>query len=459
MTQKPTPPVVSGALPGLGHVLEFMQDRAGLVQRGFEAHGPVFTIKMATKNVAVVIGPEYHRIYFSETDKKLNISTPYKFLRASFGEVLFIAPHAEYLRQRPIVTQAFRREKMAEYIEVMQHETQRWLDSLGDSGEFEVAAELRRLAQDIAGSALMGEKFQQEVGSEFWSQYGLMEKSLDPVLPPNLPLPKFRRRDQARARLTEIMRPIIAERRQHPEDYDDFLQDFVEARYADTNEPLDDELLLNLMLGLMFAGHETTAGQSAWNIILLLQNPDYLALVQEEIDQVLPAGTVFGGQYLHQLKHLGYAVIETERMRPSVDILMRDVNEELEMGDYRIPAGWMVQLAQEVAHNLPELFAAPEVYDPLRFAPGRAEDKQQGYSLIGFGGGSHKCTGMNFANFEQTVIAAMLLQQFELELVTADPQVRRNQGANKPDPTWIRYTRRTAVAQPPAVTESVPAAA
>lgn len=455
-SMRATPPVVSGAKPGLGHVLEFMNDRAGLVKRGYEEKGPIFSIKLASKNVAVVIGPDYQRVFFNETDKKLNMSTPYKFLRASFGEVLFIAGHDEYLRQRPLVIQAFRREKMMHYIEVMQREVQKWIDSLGDEGEFDIAAEMVGLTQEVAGNALMGEKFQAEVGPEFWDQYLVLGKALDNVLPPNLPLPKFIRRDKARARMKAIIQPILNERRRDPDAYDDFLQDFVNARYADTNEPVEDEVLLNLMLGLMFAGHETTAGQAAWNIILMLQNPEYLAHVQTEIDQVLPPGAAIDGKALHDMKYLAYAVTETERLRPSVDLLMRDVDEDVEIGDYVVPAGWMVQLAQEIAHTLPDLFTEPEQYDPLRFAPDRAEDKQDRYSLIGFGGGTHKCTGMNFANNEQMVIAALLLQQFDLELLTKNPEVNRGMGANRPATTWIRYSRKQRESADPEMSMAVP---
>jgi sterol 14-demethylase len=331
----------------------------------------------------------------------------------------------------------------------MQQEVQKWIDSLGDEGEFEVAGEMARLTQEVAGYALMGEKFQAEVGREFWDQYIILGQALDNVLPPNLPLPKFIRRDKARARMKEIIQPIIDERRRHPDAYDDFLQDFVNARYADTGEPVEDEVLLNLMLALMFAGHETTAGQAAWNIILMLQNPDYLALVQDEIDRTLPPGAPIDGKALHDMKHLAYAVTEVERMRPSADMLIRDVDEDVEIGDYVVPAGWMVQVAQEIAHNLPDLFTEPERYDPLRYSPERAEDKQDRYSLIGFGGGAHKCTGMNFANNEQMIIAALLLQQFDLELLTQNPGISRGMGANRPEATWIRYTRKQPQAADP----------
>jgi len=441
-TKLATPPVVSGARPGVGHLMDFRKDRTGLVQRGYREHGNAFTIKLGPQNVAVLIGPEYHRTFFMETDKALNIATPYKFLRATFGDVLFIASHEEYVRQRPFVAQAFRREKMAHYIAVMNREAQKWLDSLGDEGEFEIAATMARLAQNIAGSALMGDRFQEEAGPEFWALYEDLGRALDPILPPNLPLPKFWRRDWAKARMAEILGPILDERRLNPELYNDFLQDFVNAEYTDTGEPIEDRVLLNLMVALMFAGHETTAGQAAWNVILLLQHPDYLARVQQEIDQMVTAGQPIDGKALHALAHLNYAVTETERLRPSVDMLLRDVDEDVEVGGYRIPAGWKVQVAQEVAHQLPDYFADPDKYDPLRYAPGREEDKADRFTLIGFGGGTHKCTGMNFANNEIAVITALLLRQFELELVTKDPRVSHGVGAAKPSPTVVRYRRR-----------------
>lgn len=448
--QLPTPPVLSGAIPGLGHLMEFRKDRAGMALRGLDEVGRIFTVKLGPQNVAVLIGPEYHRSFFMETDKKLNIGTPYKFLRAAFGEVFFIAGHEEYLRQRPFVTQAFRREKMAYYITIMQREVQKWLDSLGEEGQFDIVAAMGMLTQNVAGSALMGDRFMAEAGREFWDLYDDVGKSLDPVLPPNLPLPKFIRRDKARARMGEILRPIIDERRANPDAYNDFLQDFVNSRYEDSGELIEDEVLLNLMLGLMFAGHETTAGQAAWNVILLLQHPDYLKLVQDEVDRHTPYGQPIDGRVLHTLTHLDYATTETQRLRPSADMLLRDVDEEIEIGGYRIPAGWKVQVTSEIAHRLPELFAEPDYYDPLRYAPGREEDKSDRFALIGFGGGAHKCTGMNFANTEIMVITILLLQQFDLELVTRKPAVARGMGANRPSSTIIRYSRKPQ-AQPAGV--------
>ena len=88
------------------------------------------------------------------------------------------------------------------------------------------------------------------------------------------------------------------------------------------------------------------------------------------------------------------------------------------------------------------MFEEPDYYDPLRFAPDRAEDKADRFTLIGFGGGGHKCTGMNFANTEIAVITTLLLQQFDLSLATPKPGVARGTGANRPTPTLVRYRRK-----------------
>ena len=69
-----------------------------------------------------------------------------------------------------------------------------------------------------------------------------------------------------------------------------------------------------------------------------------------------------------------------------------------------MPQGWLTALCPPLSHQLPEVFREPARYDPLRFAPGRAEDRQHPFALIGFGGGMHKCAGMHLALHEMSVI-------------------------------------------------------
>ncbi len=429
-------------LPVLGNIVDFYRDRGGLLRRGYETLGPVFSLRLGPKRVAVLIGPQHNGLFFAETDAKLSMREAYKFLIPMFGEpVGFAGGPVLYQEQRGIYLQLFKGKHMPGYVRVMGEEVRAWLDSLGESGDFELVSALERLTQHVAAHAFMGTEFRRRMGGSFWDLFGDLIAGLDPVLPPHLPLPRFIRRDRARRKLHAMMSELIAERRAHPDAHQDSFQDFVNAKFAD-GRPVSDRLIIAIMLSLIFAGHETTSAQGSWALIQLLQNPDHLQRVRQEVDDVLPADGGIEPSHLRQLKHLGWAIRETERMRPSADILLRYTAESYEVGGYRVPKGWLTMISPRVSHRLPEVFRDPERYDPLRFAPGREEDSRHRFALAGFGGGTHRCMGMSFADNEMTVILALLLRRYDLDLLTPDPQPTREMRASRPSPCRIRYRRR-----------------
>jgi sterol 14-demethylase len=436
-----SPPMLRGRLPLLGHVLSFQKDRASLLRKGYEQHGPIFSIQLFNKKAVVLASPTLHRAFFMQTDKSLSISKPYTFLKPVVGEVMFVAGPEQYNRERPVFYEPFKRDKMKRYLPIMQAEIQKWLDNLDDAGKFEVGKAMRHLTQQIAAATFMGLEFQHSVGQEFWDQYEYLSLALDPILPPKLPLPKFRRRDRARQKMGEILKPVIQKRLEQPEAYDDLLQDLINKAYA-----LDlgsEEYILNLIIGLMFAGHETTAGQAAWTVIQLLQHPDYRQKVQTEVDRNLPWDREFVAQDLQALPHTQWAVDESGRMHPSADVLFRTVEEDLELEGYHIPAGQLLIVSPGLSQMLGDIFPEPERYDPERHDPANyPKGKLPSYQLIGFGGGRHLCAGKSFAIQEMMLIAAMLLQQLEMELLPPEPKAVATGGSNWLSPAWVRYRKR-----------------
>lgn len=440
LKNKPHPPKLSG-LPVIGNMLDFQKNRFELLRKGYETLGPIFTVQLGTKPVAVLVGPEYHEFFFRETDKILSMDKAYQFLAVMFEGAAFTAGPKAYDDQRHIVLAPFAGKKMPGYVEIMVQEINAWLDSLGDEGTFEIVASFQRITQLVGAHALMGKEFRDQLGDEFWELYADLSGGIDPILPPTLPLPKFRRRDRAKAKLRAIIQAVINERRAHPEAHQDFLQDFVEAKYKD-GRPFPDDLIISLILALVFAGHETTAGQGSWALILLLQNPEYLKRVMIELSEHFPSGTALDHQVLRQLPHLDWALKETERLRPSGEMMMRYNLEGYEIGDYYVPKDWLTMVVPPVAHINPEIYSHPDDYDPLRFSPERAEDKSADYTLIGFGGGRHRCSGYNFATNEMAAFVALILQRYELELLDKKPGIQYGLGAPRPTPTRIAYKKR-----------------
>lgn len=444
MTEKASqaPPFLPG-LPLLGNALDFARDPVALFQRGYERLGPVFGVHLARKPAVVLIGPEHNRFVLENTDTIFSMREGYQFLKPMFGErIFFAASREEYRNQRAMMLPAFQGRRMAGYVEVMGRETQRWLDELGEEGVFDLVTSLERLTMYIAASALLGEDFRMRLGDHFAALYRDLALGIEFLLPTNLPLPRFIRRDRAKRKLEALIDGLIAERRADPEPHNDFLDVFLGSTYRD-GSPAPEEVIRSLVMGLVFAGHETTAGHASWALVQLLEHPDYLAQVMDELQAKLGEKPAPVREDLPGLEHLAWALKETERTRPVAQLLIRTVQQPFDLNGFHIPAGWAVFISPAVSHRLPQVFDQPERWDPLRFAPGREEDRRTPFALVGFGGGPHKCLGMNFAYNEMLVIFSMLLRQFELELLDPHPKAARSGSTSRPErPCRVRYRRR-----------------
>lgn len=433
----PTPPMLSGGLPYIGHVLEFYRDQENFFRRGYQTHGNVFGIKLLGQPMAILVGPQQQSFFFRSTDKQLDMEKPYAFLAAMFGRIAFLGSHETYKQHRPVLHSLFGRDQMVGYLPVMSRAIKAWVDSLGESGEMEITTQMTELVKEVAGRCFLGDAVHERLEAEgFWAQYDALSASLDPLLY-NLPLPKFARRDAAKQKIRAILQPLIEERRANP--VDDGFQYLLDQPDG-SGQPLPDEIVANFFAALMFAGHETTAGQAAWSVIHLIENEAYRQRLAAEVERVLGGLDEVSHMHMREFTLVNAAVQETGRLRPSAETLIREVKEDIELDGYRIPAGWFVMTSTAAAHFIPEYFADPYRYDPERFS----ERKEGGgFELLTFGGGLHKCTGMNFARTEMSIILAMLFRDYDLELITPAEELRvERSGSSKPTPTVVRYKRK-----------------
>ena len=443
-----TPPQVPG-LPLLGNALDFRANPVDLIQRGYEMYGPLFSIAVGPKHFAVLLGPENNRFFFEQTGKLLSIQKAYQFLIPMFGDkFLFVVDDAEYKEQRSIVLPAFQGKKLDGYVQEMVAETEDWLATLGETGSFPLVDAMGSQAIFMTIRAIVGDDFRRRAGAEFWDLFQGLSGGVEYVLPPNLPLPRFRRRDRAKRALHSMLGQIIAERRRGSEEHHDLIQMLSEATYSN-GELLAESTIVGMILGMVYAGQENTTGQTSWALIHLLQNPDYLARVLEEQEAVLGAGPALDLATLRKLDRLEWALKETERLQSSIRFIVRYTTAGYDLGGYHVPPGWLTMIAPSVSHRLPQVFADPDRYDPERFAPERGEDRKMPNSLIGFGGGLHRCLGVHFAYASMKVILTLLLQRYTLELVEPFPKSVPGPAINRPQkPCLVRYRRRQAPGTP-----------
>jgi sterol 14-demethylase len=429
-------------MPLAGHVAEFMTRPKTLLDRAVTERQTAFSLRLGLRKVIVLMGEEHHRFVFSETDKSLSIGDAYGFLARMYDPDWYVvAEPAEYLRQRKLMLPRFSARQIGGYFELMMTGGQQVVADLGPNGRFEITGALKPMLLRIAAGCFVGEAFAKTLTSEF---YALMDDFAGGLtyLPVWLPSTKRRRAQKARVALRAIVAGQLAERRRNgsersPEEAD-FFDVLTSATYEDGSS-LSDRKIVNLVLGVLLGGHETTIGPIGWMLVDLLQNPGELALVRAELDAVLGVDESPSLEQFMRLTVFDNALREAQRLHPPTTVLARVAAADIEHAGYRIPRGTMVMVAPYAAHRMPDIFPEPDRYWPARYIEYPASIN----GLINFGGGTHRCLGARFAELEIKVVLGLLLREFDFELATEDATGTPGLGPHHlAAPCFVTYRRR-----------------
>ena len=177
---------------------------------------------------------------------------------------------------------------------------------------------------------------------------------------PYADIESFRRRDAARVELVRLVQAIIDRRVAAgpvPKEDRDLLDVLISVDYTA-------DLITGIFISMMFAGHHTSSGTAAWALIELLRHPEEMAAVVSELDDLYADGSEISFQALRSIPRLEAALKETLRLHPPLIILLRVVQEEIELAGHPIAPGTMVAASPKVSNRIPEDFPEPDRFDP-----------------------------------------------------------------------------------------------
>jgi sterol 14-demethylase len=442
------PPVARGGLPFLGHLLELRRDPIGLMGRVRRECGEVGEMNLAGHRVVMVYGEKAQEAFFRAPDEQLDQAAAYPFMTPIFGRgVVFDATPEQ--RKQAMRNQSLRDAAMRGHAEVIAAETRRMIEPWGDRGRFDALDFFSELTIYTSSACLIGREFREELSPDYVDIFKDLERGTDALayVNPYLPLPAFRRRDRARRELVSRLRAIFARRETAGEKPKDLFQILHGLRDASGARRYSDEQITGMFISMMFAGHHTTSVTASWALLDLLMNPDWLARIVAELDELYADGREVSYQALREIPLLECALKETLRLHPPLIILMRKVMYDFHCDGFTIPAGRTVATSTAVSNRDPACFPDAECYEPSRYLPGREEDKQA-FAWIPFGAGRHRCVGAAFAMMQLKAIFSILLRSCEFELDA--PAGSYGNDLSKMvvavrQPCGVRYRRRAAV--------------
>jgi sterol 14-demethylase len=422
-------PRVSGGEDEHGHLEEFRTDPIGLMQRTRDECGDVGWFQLADKHVTLLSGAKANEFFFRSADEDLDQAEAYPFMTPIFGKGVVFDASPER-RKEMLHNSALRGEHMKGHATTIEHEVHRMIENWGDEGEIDLLDFFAELTIYTSTACLIGTKFRDQLDSRFAQFYHELERGTDPLcyVDPYLPIESFRKRDEARkglvAQVQEIMNQRIANPPADKRDRD-MLDVLVSIKDDEGNARFSADEVTGMFISLMFAGHHTSSGTSAWTLIELLRHPDVYADVIKELDELYADGQSVSFHALRQIPRLENVLKETLRLHPPLIILMRVAKGEFEVEGYPIHEGDFVAASPAISNRIPEDFPNPEDFVPERYQEPRQEDLLNRWTWIPFGAGRHRCVGAAFATMQIKAIFSVLLRQYEFEMAQP-PESYRN---------------------------------
>jgi sterol 14-demethylase len=379
-----------------------------------------------------LVGPEAQAVFFRANDQQASPKEAYQFMVPVFGKgVVYDSPIEVMYEQLKFVKNGLVPAQLKRDVDYVLAIIDKFTADWGNEGDIaNVLFEMNRLTILTATRCLMGVEIHDQMWGEQAGSFAHLYHDLEGgILPisfffPNLPIPAFKKRDRAREAIVRVFSGIIKARRQKGTTSDDVLQILMDAVYKDGTTMTDDNIA-GLLIGVLFAGQHTSSITGTWTLLFLLKNPEYLAKVMKEQQEVLAPDGKHGGKLtfeaLKDMVHLEFAVRETLRIYPPLIHLMRMVKEPLQYKDFVIPPGHLVCVSGGMSHQLDSTFPDAATWRPERwfeFPDGAGIPPK--HSFLAFGGGRHGCPGEPFAILQIKTIFSVLLRRYDLTLGKPD---------------------------------------
>ena len=206
-----------------------------------------------------------------------------------------------------------------------------------------------------------------------------------------------------------ILKRLVEERKQSNSKHDDLLDMLLNARYEDGSEMSESQLVDEILI-LFAAGHETTSNALTFTCELLARHPASQQKILAEVKQIKSESD----DLMHWIKNATYTKVvieESMRLFPPAYFIDRVNREEDTFNGLTLPKGSNLLFSVYEIHRHPDFWKDPEAFIPERFLE---ENIKFSKNYFPFGAGPRMCIGNNFAMYEMILAIIAMVEQFEI---------------------------------------------
>tara|TARA_R110002049_G_scaffold51108_3_gene144874 strand:+ start:43 stop:1377 length:1335 start_codon:yes stop_codon:yes gene_type:complete len=399
------------------HSLEILKNPLPFHHQNFEEQGDVFKLKIGFKNSVIFVRDasmaEYvlQRNQKNYTKSKIQTEDLVKYV----GKGLLTSEGERWKKQRKLIQPAFHKKQLENLLESIKDAIQSEYNNITPNTVIDIFPILNDLAfqtvvkslfssaanqTDINRLQYITEQAQQMLVKELRQPYlgwwfnvsGEIKKHVDLT-------------NEAR----EILKRIVNERRISNIKEHDLLDMLLDARYDD-GTAMEEEQLVDEILILFTAGHETTSNALTFTTQLLALHPKWQEKIynerialKNESDDLMDLVT--------KSKVCQRVLEEAMRLYPPAYFIDRVNKEPDTFNNMDFEAGSNLLFSVYEIHRHPKLWKKPDEFLPERFSEGSRKFSSQYFP---FGAGPRKCIGNNFAMFEMIIAVSELVSNYKI---------------------------------------------
>jgi cytochrome P450 len=420
------PPAPDG-LPLLGNTLPFARDPFGFAADAVADVGDVFRIDLPVGDRYMIAHPDYaeqvligDRDAFRKTDD----------FELAFGNSVISVDGAAWREQRDLLDPFFFARQIQSFVPTMRTRATELAGTFEDGDRIELLPAMKRVTFEILASTLLGLD-PDAIDDDLRAAADDLNAYFEPAtwaLPDWLPTPSRRRFRAAKTTLRTEVRAVLDAAdgsdlptgppagggAMPPADLVSVLAGALDDADggSETDYPRGRAEAVDLLVGLVFAGHETTALALTFALHSLAERPSVCRRVEAELEDVVGEEPI-RWTHLEHLPQLDRVIDETLRQYPPVHALPREATRDVAFGDYTVPEGSEVLVGVYAMHHDERFWTDPETFDPSRWL----ERDRSADAYLPFGAGPRRCLGATFARVEARVVLAELLRRFRFERV------------------------------------------
>lgn len=440
----------SGHIPEVS-VLRFLKHASNIIEnplpfhlKNFNRLGDIFRLKLGFGNSVIFSrNPKVAQHLLQKNQKNYHKSPiQTKDVAKYVGNGLLTTNGEHWQKQRKLIQPAFHKKQLEKLMDSINAAIQTEIKRIETDQDFDIFP----VFNDLAFQTVVKSLFSSAVGEKEINRLQFITEAAQKMLVSELRQPfknwwfklsgKIQKHLDLTAEARQILKKIVEERKRSSVREDDLLDMLLDARYEDGSAMSEDQLLDEILI-LFTAGHETTSNALTFTCELLARHPEIQQKLYEDILQA-KANSENLMEFLQQSTYANLVLNESMRLYPPAYFIDRISLAEDEVEGIKIEPNESLLLSIYEIHRHKDHWQQPEAFIPERFKDGK---QKKNIAYYPFGAGPRKCIGNNFAMYEMILAISEVMLKFKIEEKSTPIEITPLITL-KPKNAFLRFTRR-----------------